>query len=223
MAEIEHSLGIRASYYFRDVPESLYPGVITKIAAMGHEIGYHYENLSVCALKLRIKKEKLREINAERISIESDHETRTLFECAIKDFKHSLGKLKKLAPISTIAMHGRPGVPIDNRLLWKVYDYRSFGIIAEPYFNVDYNEVLYITDAGRTWFDPKANQRDKVDSKYEFVFHSTDEIIQAINSKQLPSKMIINIHPEHWADNTIEWYKIKMVRSTRNLIKRIIL
>ena len=47
-ARIEHQLGIRASYYFRVVPESNQPEYIQQIAALGHEIGYHYEDMAIC-------------------------------------------------------------------------------------------------------------------------------------------------------------------------------
>ena len=60
-------------------------------------------------------------------------------------------------------MHGSPLSKWDNRDLWKRYDYRDFGIIAEPYFDVDFNEVLYLTDTGRRWNNSKASVRDKVE------------------------------------------------------------
>ena len=47
-AQIEHELGIKASYYFRVVPESNQPEYILQIAALGHEIGYHYEDMAIC-------------------------------------------------------------------------------------------------------------------------------------------------------------------------------
>lgn len=47
-ARLEHELGIPASYYFRAVPESWDEAIIRKIAGLGHEIGYHYKNLSAC-------------------------------------------------------------------------------------------------------------------------------------------------------------------------------
>jgi hypothetical protein len=42
------------------------------------------------------------------------------------------------------------------------YDYRDFAIIAEPYFDVDYDEVFYISDTGRSWNHSSASIRDKV-------------------------------------------------------------
>ena len=47
-AKIEHSLGLNASYYFRVVKQSNKPEVIRSIAEMGHEIGYHYEDMTIC-------------------------------------------------------------------------------------------------------------------------------------------------------------------------------
>ena len=46
-AKIEHELGIAASYYFRVVPESNQPEMIRAIADLGHEIGYHYEDMAI--------------------------------------------------------------------------------------------------------------------------------------------------------------------------------
>ena len=44
-AQIQHKMGIVGTYYFRMVPESFDKDVILEIANMGHEIGYHYEDM----------------------------------------------------------------------------------------------------------------------------------------------------------------------------------
>jgi hypothetical protein len=59
-------------------------------------------------------------------------------------------------------MHGSPLSRWDSRLLWSRYDYREFGIIGEPYFDVDFDEVLYLTDTGRRWDGERFSVRDKV-------------------------------------------------------------
>jgi hypothetical protein len=51
IAKIEKEAGIKASYYFRIVKQSYDENIIEKIAEMGHEIGYHYENLSEISKK----------------------------------------------------------------------------------------------------------------------------------------------------------------------------
>ena len=58
-------------------------------------------------------------------------------------------------------MHGSPLSRWDSRLLWKYYDYHDFGIIGEPYFDVDFDEVLYLTDTGRRWDGGSVSVRDK--------------------------------------------------------------
>ena len=60
-------------------------------------------------------------------------------------------------------MHGSPLSKWDNRDLWKRYNYRDYGIIAEPYFDLDFDEVFYLTDTGRSWNNSKASVRDKVE------------------------------------------------------------
>ena len=52
-ARIQAELGIKGSYYFRVVPGSWDEDVIKEIAGMGHEVGYHYEDLSLALAKLK--------------------------------------------------------------------------------------------------------------------------------------------------------------------------
>ena len=59
-------------------------------------------------------------------------------------------------------MHGRPLSKYDNRLLWETYSYWDLGIIGEPYFDVDFSKVLYLTDTGRRWDGFDFSVRDKV-------------------------------------------------------------
>ena len=46
--------------------------------------------------------------------------------------------------------------------MWKKYDYRELGIIAEPYFDLDFSKVLYLTDTGRRWDGEGVSIRDKI-------------------------------------------------------------
>ena len=62
-------------------------------------------------------------------------------------------------------MHGSPRSRFDNKSLWKKYDYKDYGIIGEPYFDIDFNDVFYLTDTGRRWDGDKVSVRDKVNGK----------------------------------------------------------
>ena len=193
MAKLENKLGIKATYYFRIVRSSFDKKIIRKIVEMGHEIGYHYENMAM--------------VNGS-------------YEKAIKDFEKNLRIFRQICPVKTIAMHGRPLSKWDNRELWKKYSYHDFGITCEPYFDFNFNEIFYVTDAGRCWNNMAVNRRDKVETEFEFKVETTNNLIELLDKKELPKKTIINIHPEHWAKNDIEWYKILIIRKLKNFIKK---
>jgi len=61
MARLEDEMGIRATYFFRIVKESYDEDIIRQIAEMGHEIGYHYENLSEISKGEIVKRKQKRE------------------------------------------------------------------------------------------------------------------------------------------------------------------
>ena len=70
--------------------------------------------------------------------------TRGHVKQALGDFEIHLKELRKLAKVSTICMHGSPFSKYDNREMWKSETYKNYGIIGEPYFDIDFNKVLYL-------------------------------------------------------------------------------
>ena len=60
LAILENYLGIKGSYYFRIVPESFDTKIMTEIAKLGHEIGYHYEDVDLAYQKLKTKSARLK-------------------------------------------------------------------------------------------------------------------------------------------------------------------
>ena len=71
----------------------------------------------------------------------------------------------------------------DSKDIWEKYKYSDFSILGEPYFDVDFNQVFYLTDTGRKWDGFKVSVRDKVNSKNTKSFSKTDEIIGAANAE----------------------------------------
>jgi len=191
-ALLQNELGATASYYFRIVKQSFNPAIIEKIAKLGHEIGYHYE-----------------EVATENGNIEK----------AYSSFQKNLEHIRKYYPVKTICMHGSPFSKWDNRLLWKKYDYRTLGIIGEPYFDLDFNKVLYITDTGRKWNGDSVSVRDKVNSNFDFSFSSTSQIITSLKNNELPDVIMQNIHPQRWNDNYYFWTKELVVQNVKNIVK----
>ena len=190
IAKTEHDLGIVASYYFRVVEQSNKPDIIRAIAAMGHEIGYHYEDMTIC---------------------EGD------VDKAIDHFEKQLDYFRQFYPVRTICMHGAPRSQYDSRDLWKHYDYHDFGIIGEPYFDVDFAKVFYLTDTGRRWDGFNVSVRDKIPV---YQYHSTNDIIQAIEAKTLPESLMMTTHPQRWTDAWSEWLVEKGLQTVKNVVKR---
>ena len=200
-AKLESALDLKATYYFRTLPVSFNEKIIRKINELGHEIGYHYENMDVC--KGNIKK-------------------------AWDNFCTELDKLRRITDIKTICMHGSPLSKWDNRRLWDKYNYQDLGIIAEPYFDFNFDKIFYITDTGRKWDGYKVSIRDKINTqmqnhkKQTDRFHKTYEIIKAVESNQFASKVLITTHPERWTNNYLLWLKELIVQNLKNSIKYLI-
>lgn len=193
-ARIQHQMGIKGVYYFRAVKESWNEKIIKEIHSLGHEIGYHYENLTTCKGDL---------------------------EKGVEDFKYNLAELRKLAPVSTICMHGSPMSKFDSKDLWTKYNYRDFKIIGEPYFDVNFNETFYITDTGRRWDGDKVSVRDRVDTNQKLTFSKTNDIIQSSNKGKLPNQIMFTFHPQRWNDNFYLWGRELIFQNIKNLIKKV--
>lgn len=194
-ARVEAVKDIRATYYFRIVPQSNQPTIIRSIARMKHEIGYHYEDLSI----FRGNKEQ-----------------------AIEHFSRQLAYFRLYYPVRTACMHGSPTSRYDNRDLWEIYNYRDFGIIGEPYFDIDFNKVFYLTDTGRCWDGEKYSVRDKVKSGFKQSYHITNDIIKAAKNGSLPECIMITTHPQRWTDNRLEWLLELVTQNVKNIVKRFI-
>jgi hypothetical protein len=175
-ARIEEELGIQSTYYFRTRNNIFVPEIIQAIEKMGHEIGYHYEVLSTA---------------------KGDREK------AIKLFEDDMHKFRKICNLKTICMHGSPLSKYDNRDLWKIYDFRDFGIIGEAYLSIR-EDINYFTDTGRGW-NSKNNLRDFIPGKTKQVFaDTTDDLIKLIESGEL-NNFYISLHPDRWTSNPVSW------------------
>lgn len=199
IARIEAGLGVKSVYYFRYVKQSDKPEVIKSIASVGHEIGYHYEDLTAC---------------------EGDTEK------AIAHFEQWLDYFRQYYPVKTICMHGSPRSKYDSRDLWKKYDYHDFGIIGEPYFDVDFSKVFYLTDTGRRWDGFSVSIRDRIPVFQDawnakgLVYHKTDDVIDAIEKKRFPERVMITTHPQRWTNSLVLWLFEFFAQSAKNQVKK---
>lgn len=191
-ARIQHEKGVAGTYFFRVVPQSFDEQVIREIEELGHEIGYHYEDMD--------------------FSNGDPHR-------AIRFFEQHLEQLRAVADVTTICMHGSPRSNYDNKDVWKVYDYRDYGIVGEPYFDLDFSQVYYLTDTGRMWDGYRVSVRDKVEDHFGLSFHTTHELIDGIRRGLLPDQIMINFHPQRWTDDRLLWTVEKYLQQLKNSVK----
>lgn len=196
LARVEYNFGVKASYYIRIVTGTWSEDIVKKIASLGHEVSYHYEDLSIA---------------------KGDYEK------AFEHFNIHLARIRKFYPAKTICMHGSPLSKWDNRKLWDKYDYRQSGIIGEPYFDVDYSKVLYITDTGRAWNNAGVSVRDKMDNGLQVSIKSASHLASLLDKDQLPNQIIINTHPQRWFNFGFLWMQELMLQNMKNIVKRVLI
>lgn len=192
LAKIECDEGLISTYYVRMVPRTFKPEIIREMEGLGHEIGYHYEVLDKAG---------------------GDYEK------AIGIFEDELAELRKVCDVKTICMHGNPLTRWDNRDLWKHYDFKDFGIIGEAYLSIDYDDVVYFSDTGRTWAGKRYRVKDFVGASSDsFDVRSTDDLIDLINEGSV-ERMCVLSHLDQWSDGYLSWVRTWAERSVRNFVK----
>ena len=202
IARLEAEKEMLGIYYFRAVPESWDEIVIREIAALGHEIGYHYESLTTC--------------NGD-------------VDNAYEDFCKNLEALRKIVPVRSICMHGSPRSPYDSKDIWQKYDYRILGIESEPYLDTDFSKVFYLTDTGRRWDGYKVSVRDKIPQYQDewtargLTFHLTEDVIDGLRRGIIPKDLMVTIHPQRWNPVGFAWCKELVLQNMKNIVKRLII
>jgi len=190
MAGLERDLDIRASYYFR-YPSTFHPPTLRAVAALGHEVGYHYEVLTT---------------------------TRGNMDHAIRLFGEKLAAFREVCPVETVAAHGGSRSGQDTRDIWNRCRLRDFGLRGEAYLSLP--GFLYFSDTGRTW-SPRGKVRDSIPGGRPVPEQvgTTDDLMAWVESAGEPC-LALNVHPERWADGTGEEIVAIGQDLVYNLVKR---
>ncbi|MDD4428835.1 MAG: hypothetical protein PHG64_10660 [Paludibacter sp.] len=110
-------------------------------------------------------------------------------------------------------------------------DYSQFPIFPEPYFVLNFNQAFYLIDTGRRWDGHLYNVRDKATKENpvtnpEFLkqsYHTTKNIIKAIEDGSFPKQAMLNFHPQRWNDAFWPWAKELIWQNIKNQGKRVLL
>lgn len=196
MAEAEHEAGITSTYYFRVVGSANNPDAMQKVAALGHEVGYHYEDLTLARGNMRD---------------------------ALELFGAHLKALRQIVPISTVVMHGSPLSPYNNLDMWQQGNLADFDLLGDAFLSVDYSGTFYFTDTGRSWNSSTTNLRDRPPSAItaELSVSGTNALVDFIGSNKL-LKVAFSVHPERWDATAAGWLSQHARDLLFNTAKRLI-
>tara|TARA_Y100000294_G_C8554651_1_gene336728 strand:- start:1432 stop:2202 length:771 start_codon:yes stop_codon:yes gene_type:complete len=199
MATLESEMSIKSTYYFRSKSHVFKPEIILSIRDLGHDIGYHYE----CLSDSKGDKEK-----------------------ALSNFKKNLEMFYSICSVKTISMHGRPLSPFNNLGMWEVNGTHKlikekFKLLGEINLDIDYSDIAYLNDTGRNWSSTKNNIRDHVKSNISLSINSSDELVNYL-SEAPHRKIVFQIHPERWSQNSFDWWSQLATDKLANVVKHYI-
>jgi hypothetical protein len=215
-AELEHRYGIHASYYFRFIEKVFKEDIIDKVARLGHEVGYHYEVFTKArgnaeeALRLFRKEQDVFRVRWNSLTV-CPHGG---------SFMEGADAIKLIPRL----LAGKPVISHQvNFNMWEENNFVDFGIIGDAYRSIDFSDILYLSDTGRSW-DPRYKRLDRVASgvNANYTLRSSDDIIDVIKSGKA-NKIYLLVHFEQWKDNIKEWLAWYASQLLRRTGKRVLL
>ena len=142
-------------------------------------------------------------------------------------FVRNIEEMRQVVDVRTITMHGSPMSRFDSKEMWQKYDYKKLGLIGEPQMDVDWGEMVYLTDTGRSWNG--VSRRDKVADRASewkakgWVYETTDDVIKAVREGRFPQRVMVTVHPQRWSDSLWEWMWELVMQKVKNVVKWVLL
>jgi hypothetical protein len=170
LARIAANHLMRGSFYFRCHQGNFALDAIYQIAALGHEIGYHFETLDLC---------------------------RGDFDAASALFLRHIDQLRRAGvEVRTVAAHGAPPTATTYRFNLDLLRQRpdlltEADLSGETTLSIDFERVIYVSDARWRWrrydrFQPGAQGEPTSLSATQAAF------------PRWSAGLYINFHPQHW-------------------------
>jgi len=180
LARIEAAYGISGTYYFRT--STFDPELVREIADLGHEIGYHYEDLAATDGDMA---------EAER------------------RFAANLSSFREVVDIDTVCAHGSAFSSQYNPDLWagRLDELRNYDVVGDAYLSMDMgpeHDTYYLSDTHRTWETTLADFGidDTTSSLLELpavgTIERTEDLVTALQSHPC-SGLYILAHPSRWS------------------------
>jgi hypothetical protein len=197
MARVEADHDVRSTFYYRTSTYEMDRCLL--VARLGHEVGYHYEDY---------------------VRTNGD------LEAAHDRFARNLERFRRdqPTPIRTVCMHGNPLSPYDNRAMWTdpaAPSFADYGLLGEAYLSMDFVDVDYFSDTGRTWRDGVLKIKDHTMGAGEkSVAPDTTADLAALFRDGEVDRACVLAHPERWADSFGELLLARSTDGAVNAVKR---
>ena len=222
MASFENQNNVVASYYFRTVPETYDTSVMEKIRDLGHEIGYHYEVMSLA---------KGNEAEAMKRFIKDLEELRQI--CQVKTICQHGGAM---GHYNTTSLSGLMEIGWDylrgkiNRIeyypsikLWEKHKLEDYDLVGDAYLSLDFSIFKYFSDTGQRWDSHGTRILDSIQESEAYrniTAKNTDDLIELIRSDKIRYLNLL-VHPANWNDPFFSWLKWRILQKVRNNLKKL--
>lgn len=217
IAAIEAERRITTTYYIRRRFFDSDPDTVRTIAGLGHQIGYHYEEVDTHQ-------------KAPNLQVGRD---------AVGFFIGSLLDIDRLGfHIRSICAHGNPLSDVDNREVVQLLRDKEF--LDHLAFTFDHEEIrtkiterligdaslditgddfdLYIPDTGR--FNPRYNRKDRIDGCAIAGLSSLADL-DALLRQDNHRRIYMNMHPDRWSGDMVTWLFDWGLDTAKNFVKRL--
>jgi hypothetical protein len=195
IARLEAERGVSSTYYYRT--STFTPDRVDTVESLGHEVGYHYEDYVHADGDLGI---------------------------AHSLFANNLRVFRRDCDVDTVCMHGNPLSPHDNREMWTAPEapaFDEYDLLGEAYLSMDFADVAYYSDTGRTWRDGPLKIKDHaMDGGRKAVPADTTTDLAALFRGGMVDRACVLAHPERWADSLPELVAARSKDRAVNLVKR---
>ncbi len=215
-ARLEREMGLQTSYYFRVTKKVFREDIIQKVYDFGHEVGFHYEVFTKAKGDISLALDIFRQEQAV-FTEKWKSETVCPHGGSFVDNTDGYSLVNMIKLIPRLLSGNKVFSDHVNFDLWEGNNFADFGVIGDAYRSVDFSDLLYLSDTGRSWSD-RYKRLDRVNSEVNprFNIRSSDDIIRIINEGKT-KKIYLLVHFEQWKDNFVDWvgwYTAQIIRRT---------
>jgi hypothetical protein len=180
MARRLHAHGLAGTFYWHVFPAALFRvDLMQQVAALGHEIGYHFACMSRCRGDL---------------------------DAAAALFRREVGQFRAAGfDVRTAAAHGAPD--FDNKTLVPARPdlLDTGGLLGEAYADIDFGRVQYVSDAGWAWrrypLQADAQAYRLAHGANALPMVTLETLIAEVSAPG--GRLYLNTHPELWFENPL--------------------